>query len=224
MYDKNWLVVPKRWTINRKKQSGSEETAMQIEIFLALLVFAFTTSITPGPNNMMLFASGVNFGFVRTIPHMCGIGVGFLVLLLAVGFGLGALLEAVPLVYTALKFAGGAYLVWIAWKIGTSRSLGEGKAGAQPMSFLEAAAFQWVNPKAWVMAVSAMATYTNSANYTMSVLIVGIAFAIVNFPSVSTWAGFGSALREWLSVPVRLKWFNITMALLLVASLWPMLR
>ncbi len=89
MYDKNWLVVPKRWTINRKKQSGSQETAMQIEIFLALLVFAFTTSITPGPNNMMLFASGVNFGFVRTIPHMCGIGVGFLVLLLAVGFGLG---------------------------------------------------------------------------------------------------------------------------------------
>jgi threonine/homoserine/homoserine lactone efflux protein len=197
---------------------------MQIEIFLALLVFAFTTSITPGPNNMMLFASGVNFGFVRTIPHMCGIGAGFLVLLLAVGFGLGALLEAVPLVYTVLKFAGGAYLVWIAWKIGTSRALGEGRTGARPMSFLEAAAFQWVNPKAWVMAVSAMATYTNSANYTTSVLIVGVAFAIVNFPSVSTWAGFGSALREWLSDPVRLKWFNITMALLLVASLWPMLR
>lgn len=197
---------------------------MQIEIFLALLVFAFTTSITPGPNNMMLFASGVNFGFVRTIPHMCGIGVGFLVLLLAVGFGLGALLETVPLVYTVLKFAGGAYLVWIAWKIGTSRSLGESTDATRPMSFLEAAAFQWVNPKAWVMAVSAMATYTNAANYTMSVLVVGLAFAIVNFPSVSTWAGFGSALRQWLSDPVRLKWFNITMALLLVASLWPMLR
>lgn len=197
---------------------------MQIEIFLALLVFAFTTSITPGPNNMMLFASGVNFGFVRTIPHMIGIGVGFLVLLLAVGFGLGALLEAVPLVYTVLKFAGGAYLVWIAWKIGTSRSLSEGKAGARPMRFIEAAAFQWVNPKAWVMAVSAMATYTNAANYTMSVLIVGFAFAVVNFPSVSTWAGFGSALREWLSEPARLKRFNVTMALLLVASLWPMLR
>ena len=94
---------------------------MQIEIFLALVVFAFTTSITPGPNNMMLFASGVNFGFVRTIPHMCGIGVGFLVLLLAVGFGLGALLETVPGLYTLLKFTGGAYLLWIAWKIGTSR-------------------------------------------------------------------------------------------------------
>ena len=197
---------------------------MQIEIFLALVVFAFTTSITPGPNNMMLFASGVNFGFVRTIPHMCGIGAGFLVLLLAVGFGLGALLETVPWLYTLLKFAGGAYLLWIAWKIGTSRSIGEGRAGARPMTFLQAAAFQWVNPKAWVMAVSAMATYTDAGNYTASVLLVGVAFALVNFPSVSTWAGFGSALRQWLSDPVRLKWFNISMALLLVASLWPMLK
>jgi len=197
---------------------------MPFETLLALVLFAFTTSLTPGPNNMMLFASGVNFGFRRTIPHMLGIGAGFFSLLLGVGFGLGALLHTVPLLYTTLKFAGGAYLVWIAWKIGTARSIGEGRAGTRPMSFLEAAAFQWVNPKAWVMAVSAMATYTNAANYTASVLIVGVAFAIVNFPSVSTWAGFGSALRQWLSDPVRLNWFNIAMALLLVASLWPMLR
>ncbi|HEV7323046.1 MAG TPA: LysE family translocator [Ensifer sp.] len=197
---------------------------MQVDTLLALFLFAFTTSITPGPNNMMLFASGVNFGFVRTIPHMLGIGVGFFVLLIAVGFGLGALLHSVPLIYTALKFAGGAYLIWIAWKIGTSRSLGEGKAGAKPMSFVAAAAFQWVNPKAWVMAVSAMATYTSSESYLMSVLVVGLVFALVNVPSVSTWAGFGSALRQWLSEPVRLKWFNITMAVLLVVSLWPMLK
>lgn len=142
------------------------EGVLPFEIFLKLVVFAFTTSITPGPNNMMLFASGVNFGFVRTIPHMCGIGAGFLTLLLGVGFGLVALLESVPLVYTALKFTGGAYLVWIAWKIATSDSLSDRKAGARPMTFLEAAAFQWVNPKAWVMAVSAMATYTEPANYT----------------------------------------------------------
>ncbi|TCV65458.1 threonine/homoserine/homoserine lactone efflux protein [Neorhizobium sp. R1-B] len=197
---------------------------MPLETFLALVLFAFTTSITPGPNNMMLFASGVNFGFARTIPHMLGIGVGFLSLLIAVGLGLGALLQTVPVVYTTLKFAGGLYLVWIAWKIGTSRSLSEGKTGARPMTFFGAAAFQWVNPKAWVMAVTAMATYTNPEYYVPTVLLVGLAFAAVNVPSVSTWAGFGSALREWLSVPVRLKWFNITMAVLLVASLWPMLR
>ncbi|MBD9494500.1 MULTISPECIES: LysE family translocator [unclassified Ensifer] len=197
---------------------------MQADTLLALFLFAFTTSITPGPNNMMLFASGVNFGFVRTIPHMLGIGAGFFLLLIAVGFGLGALLHSMPVVYTALKFAGGAYLIWIAWKIGTSRSLSEGKASAQPMTFIGAAAFQWVNPKAWVMAVSAMATYTSSESYLFSVLVVGVVFALVNVPSVSTWAGFGSALRQWLSEPSRLKWFNITMAVLLVISLWPMLK
>ncbi|CAN7352613.1 LysE family translocator [Rhizobium sp. LjRoot98] len=197
---------------------------MQADTLLALFLFAFTTSITPGPNNMMLFASGVNFGFSRTIPHMLGIGAGFLSLLIAVGLGLGALLHSVPMLYTGLKFAGGAYLVWIAWKIGTSRTLSEGKAGAAPMTFLQAAAFQWINPKAWVMAVTAMATYTSEQAYLASVLIVGVIFAIVNVPSVSTWAGFGSALRQWLSEPARLKWFNITMAVLLVLSLWPMLR
>lgn len=155
---------------------------------------------------------------------MFGIGAGFFSLLIGVGLGLGALLHTLPLVYTVLKFAGGAYLVWIAWKIASSRSLSEGSNSAAPMSFVSAAAFQWVNPKAWVMAVTAMATYTNPELYLASVLIVGLAFAVVNVPSVSTWAGFGSALRDWLSDPVRLKWFNITMAVLLVASLWPMLK
>jgi threonine/homoserine/homoserine lactone efflux protein len=197
---------------------------MPLDTFLALVLFAFTTSITPGPNNMMLFASGVNFGFRRTVPHMLGIGAGFFSLLIGVGFGLGALLHTVPALYTTLKFAGGAYLAWIAWKIATSRTLSEGKSGVKPMSFLSAAAFQWVNPKAWVMSVTAMATYTIPDIYLASVLIVGFAFALVNVPSVSTWAGFGSALRDWLSDPVRLKWFNITMAVLLVLSLWPMLK
>tara|TARA_R110002020_G_scaffold39991_1_gene118285 strand:+ start:2506 stop:3099 length:594 start_codon:yes stop_codon:yes gene_type:complete len=197
---------------------------MALETFLSLIVFAFVTSVTPGPNNMMLFASGVNFGIRRTVPHMVGIGVGFFSLLLGVGFGLGALLETLPALYTALKFAGGAYLVYIAWKIGSSRALPDGRVGASPMTLLQAASFQWVNPKAWVMAVTAMAVYTDPANHTLTVLLVGLAFTLTNFPSVSIWAGFGSALRTWLSDPVRLKWFNITMAVLLVASLWPMLR
>ncbi len=197
---------------------------MDTATLTALVTFAFATSITPGPNNMMLFASGVNFGFRRTIPHMLGIGVGFLSLLIGVGLGLGALLVTVPLLYTGLKIAGGIYLVYIAWKIGSSRTLGEGKASARPMTFLGAAAFQWVNPKAWVMAVTAMAVYVDPNSYVWSVVVIGLVFAAVNLPSVSTWAGFGSVLREWLSVPVRLKWFNITMAVLLVASLWPMLR
>lgn len=198
---------------------------MTADAFLALLVYAFVTSITPGPNNFMLLASGVNFGFVRTIPHMLGIGAGFFSLLLGVGFGLGAILMAFPSLHTALKITGGAYLLYLAWRIGMSRSLGkEGEAKAKPMTFLQAAAFQWVNPKAWVMAVTAMAVYTSPQARFLSVVLVAVAFALVNLPSVSTWAGFGTALRGFLSEPVRLKWFNIAMGLLLAATLWPMLQ
>ncbi|CCV07693.1 conserved membrane hypothetical protein [Mesorhizobium metallidurans STM 2683] len=198
---------------------------MSLDAFLALLVYAFVTSITPGPNNFMLLASGVNFGFVRTVPHMLGIGIGFLVLLLAVGFGLGAVLTAFPVLHTGLKIAGGAYLLYLAWKIAMSRSLsGKGEAKAVPMRFIDAAAFQWVNPKAWVMAITAMAVYSDADRPFLSVVLISTAFAIVNLPSVSVWAGFGTALRGFLSDPVRLKWFNIAMGVLLAATLWPMLR
>ncbi|RJT41852.1 LysE family translocator [Mesorhizobium waimense] len=198
---------------------------MSFEAFLALLVYAFVTSVTPGPNNFMLLASGVNFGFVRTVPHMLGIGIGFLILLLAVGFGLGAVLTAFPMLHTGLKIAGGAYLLYLAWKIAMSRSMScKGETQANPMRFIDAAAFQWVNPKAWVMAITAMAVYTNPDHPFLSVVLISMAFAIVNLPSVSVWAGFGTALRGFLSDPVRLKWFNIAMGVLLAATLWPMLR
>lgn len=198
---------------------------MSLDAFLALLVFAFVTSVTPGPNNLMLLVSGVNFGFVRTIPHMLGISGGFFSLLLAVGFGLGAVLTAFPSLHLALKIAGGAYLLYLAWRIAMSRSMGKGaEAEGRPMTFLEAAAFQWVNPKAWVMAVTGMAVYANPTAPFLSVLIVSAAFAAVNLPSVSSWAGFGMALRGFLADPVRLKWFNIAMGVLLAATLWPMLK
>jgi len=198
---------------------------MPYDTFLALLVYAFVTSVTPGPNNFMLLASGVNFGFVRTIPHMCGIGFGFFTLLLGVGFGLGALLTAFPQLHLALKVLGGAYLLYLAWKIATSRKMGDaGDAKARPMSFVEASLFQWVNPKAWVMAITAMALYQDPQDPHWSVLIIGLVFALTNFPSVSVWAAFGVGLRGFLSDPVRLKWFNIAMGALLAATLWPMLK
>ena len=198
---------------------------MTPEVFLSLILFAFTTSITPGPNNLMLLASGVNFGIVRTVPHMLGISIGFLVLLVAVGLGLGAVLTAFPVLHTALKVAGGAYLLYLAWKIAMSRTLtGKGETKVRPMRFIDAAAFQWVNPKAWVMAITAMAVYTNPEHPFLSVVLISVAFTIVNLPSVSVWAGFGTALRGFLSDPVRLKWFNIAMGVLLAATLWPMLK
>jgi threonine/homoserine/homoserine lactone efflux protein len=198
---------------------------MPAETFLALLVYAFVTSITPGPNNLMLLASGVNFGFMRTVPHMLGIGFGFLLLLLGVGFGLGAVLSAFPALHLLLKIAGGAYLLYLSWRVAMSRSMDNGgREGARPMSFWEAVAFQWVNPKAWVMAFTAMAVYTSPEAPFISVLVISGAFALVNLPSVSSWAGFGTALRRFLSEPARLKWFNIAMGLMLAATVWPMLR
>jgi threonine/homoserine/homoserine lactone efflux protein len=195
---------------------------MSLDVFLALLLFAFVSSITPGPNNLMLLASGVNFGFLRTTPHMLGIGFGFLFLLLCVGFGLGALLTAFPAVHTALKVIGGLYMLYLAWRIAMTRSMGAATASARPMTFLEAAAFQWVNVKAWVMALTAMSLYTSTERPFLSVLLVGGAFALVNVPSVATWAGFGTAMRGFLSDPVRLKWFNIAMGLALAVSVVPM--
>jgi len=198
---------------------------MSTDTLLALLAYAFVTSITPGPNNIMLLTSGVNFGFTRTIPHMLGIGIGFVVMLLAVGLGVGAVLTAFPALHTGLKISGGVYLLYLSWKIAMARSFKNGDVSqAKPMTFIEAAAFQWVNPKAWVMAVTAMAVYSDPAAPLLSVALIAAIFGLVNLPSVSTWAGFGMALRGFLSDPVRLKWFNIAMGVLLAATLWPMLR
>jgi threonine/homoserine/homoserine lactone efflux protein len=198
---------------------------MAFDQFLALPVFCFVSSITPGPNNFMLLASGVNFGFRRSLPHIAGVAIGFLWLILAVGFGLGALLTLYPPLHIALKIAGGAYLLYLAWKIANARSLSDAKDGAgKPLTFFQAAMFQWVNPKAWVMAVTAMAVYTDPAQPFLSVILIGIVFALVNAPCISSWTLFGVAMRRFLSDPVRLKWFNIAMGVALAATLWPLLR
>ena len=194
------------------------------EILLALIGFSLVSSITPGPNNLMLLASGTNYGFVRSLPHMLGISGGFAFLLVCVGLGLGEILEASPRLYLALKFAGAAYLVYLAFRIATSGPVAAGQVDSRPMMFLEAAAFQWVNPKAWVMALGSMTAYTNQASYLLSVIIVATVFTVVNLPSVAVWCGMGVGLRQFLSDPFRLRVCNVVMALLLVLSLWPMLR
>lgn len=196
---------------------------MSLETLLALATFAFVASATPGPNNMMLLASGVNFGFRRTIPHMIGIAVGFGVLVICVGMGLGALLVQFPVLEMALKVLGGGYLLYLAVRIALSRNLSTAKtAAARPMSLIGAALFQWVNPKAWMMAVSAIAIYADKQDPFISVLFVALVFVVINFPSVSLWAGFGTVLQGFLTDPTRLKWFNIITGILLALCIFPM--
>jgi threonine/homoserine/homoserine lactone efflux protein len=194
-----------------------------IDLISALIVYATVAAITPGPNNVMLLASGVKFGFRRTLPHMVGITVGFSVMLVLVGLGLGQVFARFPEVYVALRYLGGAYMLYLAWKIATAGPIQEGERGSRPLSFLEAAAFQWVNPKAWIMGVTAMAAYTLPDQYLRSVALVSLVFAVVCLPSVSVWTLFGSALKRWLSDPVHLKFFNAAMGLALVLSLWPII-
>jgi threonine/homoserine/homoserine lactone efflux protein len=194
---------------------------MKPEALLALSIFAFVTSVTPGPNNMMLLASGVNFGIRRTIPHMLGIAAGFTAMLLVVGLGLGAIVTAVPAVLVALKVASAAYMLWLAWRLATSGSFGAGAGPARPMRFIEAAGFQWINPKAWAMALTATSVYTQPDAFYLSVVIVALVFGAINLPSVGVWAGFGVGLRGFLAVPARLRVFNVAMAVLLALSVVP---
>ena len=194
---------------------------MKPETLLALSIFAFVTSVTPGPNNMMLLASGVNFGIRRTVPHMLGIAAGFTAMLLVVGLGLGALVTAVPAVLVVLKVASAAYKLWLAWRLATSGSFGTGTGPARPMTFVEAAGFQWLNPKAWAMALTATSVYTQPDAFYLSVVIVALVFGAINLPSVGVWAAFGVGLRGFLAVPARLRVFNVAMAVLLALSVVP---
>ena len=191
---------------------------MSPDLFTALVGFAFVSSITPGPNNLMLLASGANFGFRRTVPHMLGISLGHLLMIVLVGLGLIRLFETYPTLHTAMKIASVAYLLYLAWKIANAAPPREGEAGGTPMTFLQAAAFQWVNPKAWFMALTAITVYAPETTL-WAVVLVASAFAAVNLPSVSTWTALGVQMRRILTNPTRLRLFNWTMAALLVGSL-----
>jgi threonine/homoserine/homoserine lactone efflux protein len=209
---------------------------MTADLLLALAAFAFVASITPGPNNLMLLASGANFGLRASLPHMLGIGLGHAFMVAVVGLGLAGLFAAWPPLHLALKVASVAYMAWLAWRIAHAaapvrRPEGADAAaetGGRPLTFLEAAAFQWVNPKAWAMALTAVTVYLPGAGAGAgadigAVLAVAGVFCAVNLPSVATWAALGVQLRRLLTSPARLRMFNWTMAALLILSLAPVL-
>ncbi len=194
-------------------------------LLLALVSFALAASITPGPNNLMLLASSVNFGLRRTLPHMFGIAIGFTLMVALVGIGLGEVFKLFPLLYEALKYLGAAYMIYLAYKIAMAGPINDQGAEMRgnPLSFLQAAAFQWVNPKAWVMAVYAISSFTSAQSYLLSVAVVALIFGLVNLPSIAVWALFGHAMKPFLSNPKIIRIFNGIMALLLLASIWPIL-
>lgn len=193
-----------------------------ISSLLALAAFAFVSSITPGPNNLMLMASGANFGFARTIPHMLGVGIGFTVMVACVGAGLMQFFDAWPASYTILRVVSLAYLCWLAYRIARASAPEGPRQGAAPMTFLQAAAFQWVNPKAWAMALTAITLYAPSRS-AGAILLVALVFGMVNLPSVASWAVAGRTIRRLLDRPARLRAFNWTMAALLLLSTIPMI-
>jgi threonine/homoserine/homoserine lactone efflux protein len=195
---------------------------MSLELLAAFLIFAVVTLFTPGPNNIMLMASGLNFGLARTAGHVLGVALGFALMFLLVGVGLGALFTAYPTLYTVLKYAGAAYLLYFAWLIASADPAAEGGEGhGRPMTFLEAAAFQWVNPKGWVVAVGATASYAAFAGFPANIAVMTVVFAVLGVLSALTWAWFGSGLRVVLRRPRAVRAFNVVMALLLVASIYP---
>jgi threonine/homoserine/homoserine lactone efflux protein len=185
--------------------------------------FAFVTSITPGPSNLILLAASANFGFRRTLPLVLGLSLSFLSMLLIVGFGLGQLLRANETIYAALKILSLFYILWLAWKIGRSSPMmpDGGEAPSRPITFLQMALLQWVNPKAWAVALTVTVAFTTPVNYAASLLLMTLVFGIVNLPSVSVWAVFGSMLRNLLGDPVKVHAFNLLMAVMLVASMLP---
>ncbi|AUQ73122.1 translocator protein, LysE family [Phaeobacter piscinae] len=192
--------------------------AMTYELFFALAGFVFGTVFTPGPNNLMLMASGANFGFRRSLPHLTGVAVGFPLMILPVGLGVMQLFDAFPALTWIMTALSVAYMLWLTWKVANAAPPREGETQGTPLSFLQACAFQWVNPKAWAMALGAITLYAASRDVT-AILWVSGTYLLVGCFSASTWTLLGQQLRRLLTRPAQLRAFNWTMAALLLASL-----
>lgn len=199
------------------------ELEMTIELLLALATFAVVSTVTPGPNNLMLMSSGANFGFKRTMPHMAGITLGFGLMVILVGMGLMTVFDKFPTSHLVLKVLSIAYLIYLAYKIARAGQPAQSEVdGAQPLTFFQACAFQWVNPKAWTMALTAISVYSPDRSV-VSIGVIAAIFIMANVPSVGIWTVLGQKISVLLSNQRRLTLFNYTMAVCLLASIYPVL-
>ena len=195
---------------------------MSHSLLIAFVMFATVMVFTPGPNNIMLLSSGLTYGFRRTLPHVAGITIGFAFMVGAVGLGLGTIFITYPVLQTILKYAGMAYLVYLAVHIAMSGPATPGQDNARgPMTFWGAAMFQWINVKGWVMVIGTITAYAGIAGFPWNIVIQVLLSLLLGTLSCSVWALFGSALRPLLTSPPAVRVFNIVMALLLLASLYP---
>ena len=195
---------------------------MSQSLLYAFIIFALVMFFTPGPNNIMLMSSGLTYGFRRTLPHMAGVTLGFAFMIASVGVGLGTIFIAYPVLESVLKYAGAAYLVYLAIVIAMSGPPTAERTGRRgPMTFWGAAMFQWVNGKGWVVVIGTITAYAAIAHFPWNILIQTAISLAVGTASTVAWAFFGSALRPVRGSPGSVRIFNITMAVLLLASLYP---
>lgn len=193
-----------------------------MEIYVSILFFCFVTSITPGPNSVMLMASGVNHGARKSLPHYLGIVIGFPLMVAAIGFGLSAVFVDYPVVHQTIKLIGTAYLMFLSWKIANASSPSASQELKAPFTFSQALVYQWLNPKAWVISVGAIATFTSLDNINEAVVVIVLGYIMAGVVSMALWLFVGVYMQRFLSNKSRLKYFNIFMAILLLGSLAPM--
>jgi threonine/homoserine/homoserine lactone efflux protein len=205
-------------------QTFTSQATFPLSLVLTSMPFLASMGFTPGPNNIMVASSGVNFGFRATIPHILGITVGFPLMLLVVGLGLARIFIAIPWVHAVLKYVSIVYLVYLSWRIATAAEPRGRRKTARPITFMQAIAFQWVNVKAWIVALSAVTTYT-VVNPTLPWQVGAIAVldVVITLGCVSCWTLFGHFLRTYLHTESRRRWFNRAMATLLLGSILPVL-
>jgi threonine/homoserine/homoserine lactone efflux protein len=195
---------------------------MSQPLFIAFVVFAAVMFFTPGPNNIMVLSSGLTYGFRRTLPHIAGITIGFAFMVGAVGLGFGTIFLAYPVLQTVLKYAGAAYLIYLAVVIAMSEPATPGQDNRRgPMTFWGAAMFQWVNVKGWVMVIGTITAYAGIASFPWNIVIQVALSLLLGVASTSTWTLSGSSLRSFMTSPRAVRAFNIVMAVLLLASLYP---
>ena len=194
-------------------------------LLVSIFMFSFATSMTPGPNNIMLLSSGLTFGYKRTIPHILGVVIGFPLMTIFVGLGLGEFFKIYPFAFTILKIVGILYLLWLAWKIANSTpKFKENDEDSKPLKFMPIVLFQWINPKNWIKIITAMSVYVTSVeNATTQIIVITIIFFLTVLVSANSWAIGGVVLKKLIKSDIGIKRFNVIMAILLVISIVPTL-